>query len=105
MELFLFARFHARQGKEAAVREAIQAVEVPTRLEPGCLAYGAYESVRVPGEFFVHSRWLDQAAFELHASLPHTQEFVATVESLIDHPLSVSLTVPLESTSGPEAPD
>ena len=96
MELFLFARFHARPGNEAALRDAIEAVEAPTKLEPGCLGYGAFRSLRVPGEFYVHSRWRDQAAFDLHASLPHTQRFVAAVEPLIDHPLSVSLTEPLK---------
>jgi len=96
MELFLFARFHARPGQEAAVREAIRTVEGPTRLEPGCLGYQAFQSVRVPGEFYIHSRWRDRAAFELHASLAHTVEFISTVEALIDHPLSVSLTEPLK---------
>jgi quinol monooxygenase YgiN len=95
MELFLFARFHAQPGCESALREAIKAVEAPTKLEPGCLAYQAFRSVRTPGEFYVHSRWRDSAAFELHASLPHTVAFIAQVESLIDHPLSVSLTEPL----------
>ena len=96
MELFLFARFHARPGQEAALREAIRKVEGPTRLEPGCLGFDAFQSVRVPGEFYIHSRWRDRAAFDLHASLPHTVEFISTVETLIDHPLSVSLTEPLK---------
>ncbi len=96
MELFLFARFQAQPGQEAALREALRKVEGPTRLEPGCLSYQAFQSVRVPGEFYVHSRWRDRAAFELHASLPHTVEFISAVEALIDHPLSVSLTEPLK---------
>jgi quinol monooxygenase YgiN len=96
MELFLFARFHARPGCEASLREAIQTVAGPTKLEPGCLGYQAFQSVRVQGEFYVHSRWRDRAAFELHSSLPHTVQFISTVEALIDHPLSVSLTEPLE---------
>jgi quinol monooxygenase YgiN len=95
MELFLFARFHARSGCEVALREAIQAVAGPTKLEQGCLSYQVFRSVRVPGEFYIHSRWRDMGAFELHASLPHTVRFISTVEPLIDHPLSVSLTEPL----------
>lgn len=95
MELFLFARFHARQGCDAALRQAIKTVEGPTKLEPGCLSYQAFQSVRVQGEFYVHSRWRDRAAFDLHASLPHAVQFISAVESLIDHPLAVSLTKPL----------
>ena len=96
MELFLFARFHARPGSEAALREAIRTVEGPTKLERGCISYQAFQSVRVTGEFYIHSRWRDSAAFELHASLPHTVRFLSAVEELIDHPLIVSLTEPLK---------
>ena len=96
MELDLFARFHARPGCEAALQEAIKTVEVPTKLEPGCLGYRVFRSVRTPGEFYIHSRWRDRAAFDLHAALPHTVRFIATAEGLIDHPLSVSLTEALE---------
>ena len=95
MELFLFARFHARPGSEAALKEAIETVEGPTRSEDGCRSYCVFRSIDIPGEFYVHSRWRDRAAFELHASLPHTVKFLSTVEPLIDHPLSVSLTEPL----------
>ena len=95
MEVFLFARFHARPGCESALREAIHTVQGPTRLEPGCVGYQAFRSVRTEGEFYIHSRWRDRAAFEHHATLPHTVRFLATVEALIDHPLSVSLTEPL----------
>jgi hypothetical protein len=35
------------------------------------------------------------AAFDLHATLPHTLRFISTVEQLIDHPLMVSLAEPL----------
>jgi quinol monooxygenase YgiN len=38
MELFIFARFHARPGHEATVAEALREVIAPTRGEPGCLA-------------------------------------------------------------------
>ena len=96
MELFLFARFHARPGCQAALRQAILEVQGPTRQEADCLSYHAFRSVRDRDEFYIHSRWRDQTAFELHSSLPHTIAFVATVEALIDHPLTVSLTKPLE---------
>lgn len=95
MELFLFARFHARPGCEKALGDAIRAVGGPTREEPGCLAYQAYQSVREPGEFYIHSRWLGREAFDKHAGLPHTVQFMSTVATLIDHPIKVSLTQPM----------
>lgn len=96
MELFLFARLHARPGCRASLRDAIRLVQGPTRSEPGCGSYQVFQSVRDPDEFMIHSRWRDQAAFDAHAGLPHTERFVAAVEPLIDHPLTVSLTIPVE---------
>lgn len=92
MELHLFARFHAREGCEAALRDAIQAVEEPTKQEPGCISYEAFRSVRVAGEFYIHSRWRDRESFDIHATLPHTVRFISIAEKLIDHPLAISLT-------------
>ena len=66
-------------------------VQGPTRKEHGCLSYGAFQSVRDPDEFYIHTRWTDMAAFERHAELPHTVTFVAAVEPLLDHPFKVIL--------------
>ncbi len=90
MELFIFARFHARRGREDVVADALRAVLAPSREEPGCLSIHAFRSVREPRVFYIHSRWLDEAAFERHAVLPHTLRFVEQVEPLLDHPLDVT---------------
>lgn len=94
-ELAVFARFHARPGQAAAVAAAIAEVVPPTRAEPGCLAIAGFAAVRDPDLFFIHSRWTDEAAFDRHASLPHTVRFLAAVAPLIDHPLDVNRTVAL----------
>jgi quinol monooxygenase YgiN len=91
MEIFVFARLHARPGKQREVHEAMFAIQGPTRKEPGCLGYGGFQSIRDPDEFYIHTRWRDLASFELHAELPHTVRFVETVEPLLDHPLKVTL--------------
>ena len=92
MSLFIFARFHARAGAEDAVAAAIRDVIPPTRGETGCLEAAGYRSTRDPLLFFVHSRWVDEAAFEAHADLPHTVRFIERVQALIDHPLDVNRT-------------
>jgi len=91
MEVFVFARLHARSGRQSLVHQAMFEVQGPTRKEPGCLAYGAFRSVRDPDEFYIHSRWADMAAFESHAQLPHTVRFVDAVEPLLDHPFKVTV--------------
>ena len=90
MELHIIARFHARPGCASAVEAAIREVSVPTRAETGCRAYQAFRSARDEALFFIHTRWKDEDVFELHAALPHTVRFLATVEPLIDHALDVT---------------
>jgi quinol monooxygenase YgiN len=92
MELFIFGRFHARPGCENALAEAMLAGLAPTRAEPGCLSSNVFRATRDPQLFFIHSRWKDEAAFELHAEMPHTVHFLECVEPLIDHPLDVRRT-------------
>ena len=92
MELFIIARFHARPACASEVEAAIRAVATPTRAEAGCLGYQVFRGTRDEALFFIHSRWRDEDAFELHASLPHTVHFLATIEPLIDHALDVART-------------
>jgi quinol monooxygenase YgiN len=95
MELFVFARFHAREDQAGAVAAALRDVVGPTREEPGCVAIGAYRSTRDPLLFYIHSRWIDEAAFETHAGLPHTVRFLERVQPLIDHALDVTRARPV----------
>jgi quinol monooxygenase YgiN len=90
MELFVFARFHARAGEENAVEQALHEVTGPSRKEPGCLSFHVFRSTRESRLFYVHSRWRDEAAFDTHAGLQHTVRFLERVEQLIDHPRDVT---------------
>ena len=95
MNLFIFARFHARNGQEDAVAAVLHDVIPPTRAEPGCLTIEAYRSTRDPQLFYIHSCWVDEAAFDRHGALPHTVRFLERVQPLIDHPLDVTRARPL----------
>jgi quinol monooxygenase YgiN len=52
----------------------------------------AFRSIRDPQLFFIHSVWKDAEAFDLHATLPHTIEFIDTVDALVDEPRQVART-------------
>jgi quinol monooxygenase YgiN len=95
VELFIFARLHARAGQETAVAAALREVVAPSREEPGCVAIGAYRSTREPRLFYIHSRWVDEAAFEAHAELPHTVRFLERIQPLIDHPFEATRSTPI----------
>jgi len=42
--------------------------------------------------FFLHSRWINEAAFENHMARPETNQFVDRVQPLIDPPFDVTRT-------------
>jgi quinol monooxygenase YgiN len=92
MELFIFARFHAGAGQGDAVAATLREQVGTVRAEPGCLAIAAYCSLRDPLLFWIHSRWTDEAAFQIHADLPRTQRFIARMEALSDQPPDVTRT-------------
>ncbi len=79
MELFIFGRFHARAGDEGGVENALRTVVAASREEAGCLNIHAFRSARDARLFYIHSRWIDEAAFDVHAGLPHTVRFVEQV--------------------------
>ena len=87
MSLHVIIRFEPLPGKAAEFRDELLRVNGPSRAEPGCLAIDVFESIREPYVFAVHSEWVDEAAFELHATLPHTRQFLETAETLLTHPV------------------
>lgn len=89
-QLYIFGRFHVREGAELAAIEALHEMLAPVRAEPGCLQINTYRSLRDPRFFYIHSIWNDQAAFDLHASLPHTLRFIESMEALADQPREVT---------------
>ncbi len=97
MELFIFARFHVREGREGAAAKVLAEQVQGVRSEPGCLAIEAFGSTTDPLLFFIHSRWENEAAFEVHAQLPRTARFVATMQEMIDHPFEATRTRALKS--------
>lgn len=96
MTLFIFARFHPREREERAVATILREQVGLVRAEPGCLEIDAFRSTRDPQLFYIHSRWQDEAAFDVHAELFQTTTFLKRVQPLIDHPLDVTRAFPLE---------
>jgi quinol monooxygenase YgiN len=92
MEQYVFVRLHAQAGEEGAVESVLREVTAPSRAEPGCRSFHLFRSMRDRQLFFIHSRWVDEAAFQLHAELPHTVRFLERVDPLLDQPREVSRT-------------
>jgi quinol monooxygenase YgiN len=78
------------EGKEGEATLALRGVLGPSRREPGCASIHAFRSIRDGRLFYIHSKWKDEEAFEVHAELPHTVQFLTRMEALIDHPFDAT---------------
>jgi len=92
VDQYVFVRLHAREGQESAVEEALREVIGPSRDEAGCLSFHTFRSMRDRRLFYIHSHWVDEAAFQAHAELPHTLRFLKRVDALLDQPRDVTRT-------------
>ena len=90
-----FVQFEPLPGKAVEFREELLRVSESSRSETGCVAMHVFESLREPLVFAIHSEWLDEAAFDLHARLPHTMQFLAAAEKLLTHPVEGLRTRPI----------
>ena len=87
MSVHFLVQFEPRPGREMEFREELLRVVEPSRAEAGCVGMRVFESIRKPVVFAIHSEWVDEAAFEVHAGLAHTVQFLGAVEELLMHPV------------------
>lgn len=92
MEQYVFVRLLARAGNENAVEKELREVMGPSREEQGCLSIHFFRSMRERRLFYIHSKWVDEAAFQKHAELPHTKRFLERVDPLLEQPREVART-------------
>ena len=83
MSVHFIIRFRPLQGTEVAFRKELLRVVEASRAETGCLRIYAFESIREPLEFAIHSEWKDEASLEFHATL--AEKFLAAVSPLLQH--------------------
>ena len=82
----------AKEEQQETILEVIRKMTPLSRQEPGCLTFHTFRSMRDPRLFFIHSRWVDADAFQKHAELPHTVQFLERVDALLDQPRDVTRT-------------
>lgn len=82
-----FVRFEPIAGKEQQIREELRLLLEPTRAEPGCVRIHLFEALRDPLIFYIHSEWVDEAAFDAHPKLPHMTRFLSIAAELVTRPV------------------
>ena len=101
MSVHFIVRFEPSLGKEQEFRTELVRVVEATRAEPGCLSIRAFQSLREPLAYAIHSEWADEAAFELHANLPHTVRFLEAGKKCLTHPVQGLRSLEIACIAGP----
>ena len=100
MAVHFFVRLEPLPGKDREFRVELLRVVEASRSEAGCLAIHAFESLREPRVFTIYSEWVDEAAFELHAQLPHTVRFIEAAKELLTHEIEGLRTLQIGGGAG-----
>ncbi|MEF3109154.1 putative quinol monooxygenase [Raoultella sp. WB_B2P2-3] len=92
----IIAVLKAQPGKAETLRQALRALLLPTRQEPGNVDYALFQLRDTPDTFYMRESWRGQAALEEHIALPHFQAFIAQMDDLLAEPLRLDYLTAVE---------
>lgn len=93
----IIAVLKAKAGKVDELRDALKALLLPTRQEPGNTDYALFQLRDEPDVFYMRESWRNQAALEEHIALPHFQTFIGQMDRLLAEPLRLDYLTPVEA--------
>lgn len=85
--IVLNVHIRAVQGREEELADELRALLVPTRREPGCLAYELHRDPEDSTHFMFYEKFESQSALETHLQSPHFKSFQAYL-SAKKHPIA-----------------
>ncbi|MBJ3816542.1 antibiotic biosynthesis monooxygenase [Shimwellia pseudoproteus] len=77
--IHIVAHIVAKPDSVTVLGHALQACLVPSRNEPGCLAYHLHQDVENPAHFVFIEQWQDQQAIDEHREASHYKAMAAVV--------------------------
>jgi quinol monooxygenase YgiN len=83
MSVRIVAHLEARPDKVSELRELLEGLVVPTRLEAGCVSYEMLESLEDPAKFTFVEEWTHEEALEAHFETEHIQNALARFPDLL----------------------
>jgi len=83
-DIDVIAVIAAKPGSETIVEEALKALVVASRGDPGCVSYDLFASESVPGTFVTQEKWQSQADIDTHMASAHIAHVIATLGEHFD---------------------
>jgi len=88
--LTVIARIKAKPGMENRVRQELEKLLAPTRIEQGCINYDMHQSTSEPALFLFHENWTTEADLDRHLRAPHIQNWIALSDQLLAEPIEIT---------------
>jgi quinol monooxygenase YgiN len=76
MAYVVSAKWTAKQGREARLREVLEEMAAPSRAETGNLYYQAHTSPEDPQLFWLYEQYADEDAYGAHMDSEHFTRLV-----------------------------
>lgn len=84
--LTVLAKITAQAGKEAAAKEALEALVAPTLVEEGCIDYVLHQSNEDPCVFYFYENWTSKELLDKHLANTHIVAFGEKAATLLAGP-------------------
>jgi len=88
--IYMFAKFHAKSGKEQELKKRLLEMVTHTRKEDGCVFYNLHIDQKQSDIFYFMECWRDQPALDFHMSTPYVQAIIRDSEDLTQDGIEIS---------------
>ncbi len=85
------ARFRAKEGMDAKLKELLMTLIEPSRADEGCINYDLHQAIDDPAIFVFHENWQSKELLDKHLATPHLQSFLSKVGNLVAEPPELTM--------------
>ncbi len=89
-KLTAIARFTAKPGQEARLKQELRKLQSASRPEDGCICFDLYQSADNVTDFFFFEVWSGRAALDKHLATPHVKDFASQADALLAKPIDAT---------------
>ncbi|MFT4666595.1 MAG: quinol monooxygenase YgiN [Polaribacter sp.] len=89
-QLTVVAKVTAKSGKEAELKQALEALIPITLKEEGCINYDLHVSADNEGVFLFYENWTSHDLWQNHMNNEHLQDFVAKMPDIVEGEIDLS---------------
>jgi quinol monooxygenase YgiN len=85
-DLVIIATAKAKPGREKELEKALRDVAIPTRSQPGSVAFSLYRSKESPSIIVGFERWASEKDHAKHLQGAHVQKLMAAMADVLAEP-------------------